>query len=142
MKKKNTKKDNKKEVKEQKKWEIRLYKDINGKCPVEDFMESLSEIEKDKMIKRIGELKDIGYNITRPKGVHLRDKIYELRITLTNNETRTLFFFEFDNYIILTHTFIKKTQKVPNNEIEKAIKYKKDFLQRYNKENIKGEENA
>jgi len=30
--------------------------------------------------------------------------------------------------IILTHGFVKKTQKVPKNEIEKAIAYKDEFL--------------
>ena len=120
-----------------KEWKIILYTTKNGKCPVNDFMKTLSDNEKEKMLKRINELKTIGYNITRPKGSHLKDKIYELRITLLNNETRTLFFFEFDNYIILTHTFIKKTQKVPDSEIKKALKYKKDFLQRFNIEEHK-----
>ena len=120
----------------QQEWKIKFYKTEAGKCPVNDFMKTLSTIERDKMVKRIAELKNIGYNVTRPKGAYLRDKIYELRITLANNETRTLFFFEFDDYIILTHTFNKKTQKVPNKEIEKALKYKQDFLIRYNKTNI------
>jgi len=122
----------------EKEWKIIFYKTETGKCPVDDFLETLSEVEAERMLKRIDELKTIGYNITRPKGSHLRDKIYELRITVANNETRTLFFFEFENYIILTHSFIKKTNKVPESEINKALKYKKDFLQRYNKSNIEG----
>ena len=36
----------------------------------------------------------------------------------------------FKNNVILTHGFIKKTQKTPQNEIEKAEKYKDDFIKR------------
>jgi phage-related protein len=34
--------------------------------------------------------------------------------------------------IILTHGLIKKTQKTPPQEIEKAEKYKKDYFRRKN----------
>ena len=121
---------------EHKEWEIILYTTKNGKCPVNDFMDTLSVDDKEDMIKKILYLKNVGNEIRRPQGDYLRDKIYELRITLANNNTRTLYFFCYDDYIVLTHTFIKKTDKVPENEIARAIKYKNDFLARFNKENI------
>jgi phage-related protein len=37
----------------------------------------------------------------------------------------------------LTHTFIKKTEKIPDAEIDKDIKYRGDFLGRYNEIKIK-----
>ena len=124
--------------KEQKEWQILLYKTEDGKCPVNDFMKSLNEKDFAEITKGIEYLKSVGFNIRRPHGDYLRDKIYELRIPILNNETRTLYFFCYETYIVLTNTFIKKTDKVPESEINKAIKYKNDFLQRYNKDNIKG----
>jgi len=118
-----------------KEWEIILYTTETGKCPVNDFMNGLSDKDRAEMIKKINYLKQVGNKIKRPRAAYLRDKIYELRITLTKNNTRTLyFFFNDNNEIILTHTFIKKTDKVPDSEIEKAIKYKNNYLKRFSKE--------
>ena len=116
----------------QKEWKIILYEDEKG-CPINDFMKTLLPIDNEKMIRWINYLKSVGNNIRRPQADFLRDKIYELRVILTNNITRTLFFFYDDNEIVLTHTFIKKTQKVPEKEIKKAIKYRKKYLQQKNK---------
>ena len=120
----------------QREWKIVLYKTERGKCPIKDFMQTLTEDEKAEMTDKIEYLRIYGNNIRRPRADYLRDKIYELRMTLTKNETRTLYFFFNNSEIVLTHAFYKKTQSVPESEINKAIKYKNDFLQRYNKENI------
>ena len=117
-------------------WKIKLYKTETGKCPVNDFITTLSRKDEENITKSILHLQSVGHELRRPHGAYLRDDIYELRITLANNNTRTLYFFCYDNYIVLTHTFIKKTQEVPDKQIEKAIKYKTDFLQRYNLKNI------
>ena len=134
MKIKNIKKDNKKD--EPKEWKIVLYETETGRCPVNDYMNTLGEEDKEDMLQRIEELKIIGNNIRRPKGDILRDKIYELRISLRDHNIRTLFFFCYKDYIVLTNAFSKKTDKIPDNEIEKAIKYRNTFLEKYNKNNI------
>ena len=126
----------KKENNKKKEWKIILYKTPTGKCPVEEYLSALSPLDKEFMLKWIQHLQDVGNEIRRPYGDYLRDKIYELRIELTNNNTITLYFFCYENYIVLTHTFNKKTNKVPDKEINKALKYKKDFLNRFNKTNI------
>ena len=112
-------------------WEIKFYKTEAGKCPIDSFMDTLSISDKEDIIKWIEYLRQVGNDIRRPHGDYLRDKIYELRVTLRNNITRTLFFFySDDNEIVLTHAFIKKTDIVPENEINKAIKYRNDYLHR------------
>ena len=121
-----------------KEWKIIFYKTEDGKCPVDDFLETLSVADKEDVIEKIEYLKIVGNDIRRPHGAPLRDKIYELRVPLMNLITRTLYFFCYEDYIVLTHSFIKKTDKVPENEINKAIRYKKDFLNRFNKTNMKG----
>ena len=121
---------------EQKEWKIIFYKTEAGKSPVTDFINGLSKESRKKLYSAIAYLKEKGTELHRPQSALLRDGIRELRVQLQGKNTRTLYFFEFDDYIILTHAFLKNTQKVPDKEIDRALAYKRDFLQRFNKENI------
>jgi len=46
------------------------------------------------------------------------------------NITRVLYFFVIGKRAILTHGFVKKTDKTPSAEIEKAKSYRSEFLSR------------
>jgi phage-related protein len=54
----------------------------------------------------------------------LRNGIFELKVRHTNKTTRSLYFYFVDKMIIFTNGFIKKTNKTPKQEIEKALRYK------------------
>ena len=56
--------------------------------------------------------------------------IFELRAKVGSDITRVLYFFYVEQHIILTNGFIKKTQKTPPKEIERAKKYRADYLRR------------
>jgi phage-related protein len=58
---------------------------------------------------------------------YIRDGIFELRVNLKNKTSRSLFFFMSERKIIFTHGFIKKTEKIPNSEIEQAIRIKEYY---------------
>jgi phage-related protein len=60
----------------------------------------------------------------------LSDGIFEIRAKVSSNICRVLYFFYFGNQIILTNGFVKKTSKTPAKEIEKAKRYRKDYIQR------------
>lgn len=117
-------------------WKVIYYKTKNGESPVEEFINSRSLSNQLKIAPIIEYLEEKGVNLPRPYADYLRDGIYGLRVKLSGDETRTLYFFCFETYIVLTHSFIKSTQKVPDSEINKALKIKEDFLNRYNKTNI------
>ena len=53
---------------------------------------------------------------------------------LSSDISRVLYFFVIGKKAILTNGFIKKTQKTPPGEIEKAKAYRKEYLSR--KENV------
>jgi phage-related protein len=112
-------------------YEIHLYTTSDGICPVLDFMQTLSKRDKAKFVVRLEYLQDVGINARRPLADLLRNGIHELRIKLSGDNTRTLYFFCFEKHIVLTHTFVKQGDKVPDAQIERAIKYKKDFIKRY-----------
>ena len=84
------------------------------------------KIERDLVM-----LKDFGNALRMPHSEHLKDGIFQLRTQLGNNISRVLYFFYCGNDIIITNGFIKKSQKTPIKEIDKAKKYKDDFLKRY-----------
>ena len=71
-----------------------------------------------------------GPNLKRPYADMLWSGIRELRITFASNQCRGLYFFRKD-LIIVTHAFMKKTDLVPIEEIERALRYKRDFEQRF-----------
>jgi len=63
---------------------------------------------------------------------YLEDGIFELRTSLTVTIARSLYFYQQGAKIILTHGFIKKTQKTPRKEIEKAKMLRKFYQKRGN----------
>jgi phage-related protein len=111
--------------------EIIFYRTPSGNCPVEDFLDSLSAKQAQKVIwvlKLVTELESIPTKYL--KKLVNTDNIWEIRIKLDNNIYRLLGFFQDNNLIILTNGFTKKTQKTPIQEIKLAETRKQDYLQR------------
>jgi phage-related protein len=52
--------------------------------------------------------------------------LYEIRIQLGKDIFR-VFFFDSERLIIIANGFQKKTQKTPKQEIDKALKIKKEY---------------
>ena len=112
-------------------FEVEFYQLSNGKEPAMEFLMSLEVKMRAKMTILISLLQDNGYELREPYSKHLTDGIFELRAKVGSNATRVLYFFYVDRHIILTNGFIKKTQKTPLGEIEKAKRYRADFLKRH-----------
>jgi phage-related protein len=107
-------------MKESRDWKLLFYESVKGECPVHDFIESLNEGEQVKVISWLKALKQEGINLHRPFADLLEDGIHELRIKITGDHVRVLYFFCHRDYIIMTHTFFKRTDKVPKKELKKA----------------------
>jgi phage-related protein len=120
-------------------WIVLYYSDEEGNCSVKDFIKSNSKRNRAKIINQIALLEEMGPILPRPYSDLLKDGIHELRIKLSGDQVRILYFFCYKQYIILTNWFIKKTDKVPSSEIKKAKKLRDDFLVRYDEEKIQKE---
>jgi phage-related protein len=57
------------------------------------------------------------------------EDIWECRIQFGSNAYRIFCFF-LNNSVLLTHGFVKKSQKTPVREIERAEAYRRDFFKR------------
>ncbi|MFV9690362.1 MAG: type II toxin-antitoxin system RelE/ParE family toxin [Desulfobacteria bacterium] len=110
---------------------IIFYRFENGKCPVEDYLESLSnkQVEKVFFVLDLVETFDI---VPRKffKKLKSTDDIWEVRVQYGNNIFRLFGFFDGNDMVVLSHAFTKKTQKIPNKEIKIAEKRKKDYFSR------------
>lgn len=115
-------------------WKVLFYRTIKGDCPIETFLNGLKKRERSKALAWIGLLQEHGINLHRPFADLIEDGIHELRMKITGNQIRVLYFFCFKDLIVLTHDFIKTENKVPVHEINLAKKYRADFLNRYNEE--------
>ncbi len=112
-------------------WKIIYYENDKKESEVYQYIEQLKENEQAKLFSWLKVLEEKGPNLPRPYADLLEDGIHELRIKITGTQIRILYFFCYKDYIVLTHAFQKSTDKIPKKEINKAKKYKEDFLNRY-----------
>lgn len=92
----------------------------------ERFMKTLSEKEQEKIQYGLLLLKQMD-RLSAKFVKYLREGIYELRTEYRGNIYRVFFIFDEGNIVVLFNGFQKKSQKTPENEIEKAIKIKRMY---------------
>ena len=110
---------------------IKFYRTQGGKCPVKEFLDSLSSKWSKKVtwvLKLIEELDIIPSRYF--KKLTDTEGIWECRIQFGSNIIRLFCFFLSNDVVVLTHGIVKKTSKLPKKEIEKAEYYKRDYLTR------------
>lgn len=110
--------------------EIEFYETEEGSCPVKEFLDELPLKLGAKAVRDIELLEEKGTQLREPYSKHLRNGIFELRTQFSNDIVRVFYFFYIGQKAILTNGFIKKTQKTPEREIEKAVLYKADYERR------------
>jgi len=66
-----------------------------------------------------------------PYALHFEDELWELRIKQASDISRIFYFAEVDHSFVLLHGFVKKSQKTPRKESDKAKKYLADHKRRH-----------
>jgi len=111
--------------------EIEFYETSNGKCPVAEYLDTLSSSEAQKVAWVI----ELIQTLERPPSKFLKklkstDDLWEIRIQYSGNIFRLLSFFDDEKLLIANHGFTKKSQKTPKNDIGIAEERKKDYYLR------------
>jgi hypothetical protein len=119
------------------KWKLVYYQDRKGRSEVRDFVGERRANERAKIAAFLKCLQSEGPHLPRPYSDLLEDGIHELRINLSGNQTRVLYFFCYRNFIVLTNVFFKTTSKVPPKEIRKAKKLRTEFLERFDEDALR-----
>lgn len=111
-------------------FEIIFYSKQDGTEPAKDFILSLDKKMRAKMLRTIEMLQINGYDLREPYSKFLGDGLFELRAKVGTDISRVIYFFVIGKKVILTNGFIKKTQATPKAEIERAKRFKSDYLNR------------
>ena len=114
-------------------FEVIFYETTAGECPIEQFLSKQSPKMIAKAIGLLEILEEKGNALREPYSKHLEDGIFELRCKVGSNITRILYFFYYGGKIIITNGFVKKTQKTPRQEIVLAKSYRRDYIERVEK---------
>lgn len=116
-------------------YKIIFYRDKNGTSEVEEYIKELSakrntskdfKIKFTKVVSYIDLLSRNGFELNAPYIKHIDAEIWELRPL----RDRILFAYWDKNKFILLNHFMKKTQKTPEREIEKAKRLLQEYKRR------------
>ena len=111
-------------------FEVIFYDRPDGTEPAKDFILSLDVKMQAKIVKEIELLAANGTELREPYSKYIGDNIFELRAKVGSDISRVLYFFFVGRKVILTNGFIKKTDKTPRGEKDRAIRYRQDYLDR------------
>lgn len=111
-------------------FEVKFYTTSRGKSPVKDFLLQLDTKARAKVVKSLEILQEQGPNLRRPYADMVKGKIRELRVEYHSNQHRILYFFFQRNDIILLHAFLKRSQKLKEQDITLAENRMNDWISR------------
>ena len=114
-------------------YEINFYRDKQGNEPAREVIEKLHNSKNRMEQKRASKINDYlqilsmeGKGAGEPYIKHIQGELWELRPA----RDRIFFVAYVEESFVLLHHFVKKTQKTPQREIEKALKEIADLKER------------
>lgn len=109
----------------------RYYQTSGGACPVEKFLDDLSDEDAKAVLASMKDVRDEGTRIAH----YIRNEIYEVISSGKDCAYRVLFSQEgkHENILLALVAFPKKTMKVPDSEIKLAEKRLADWRSRARK---------
>ena len=110
-------------------FKLKYYQDsFSGKMLVLDYINRLPSKDRTKVYKYLNYLKEQGGYLDEPYSKHIIDKIRELRVDFSNNYHRIFYFSAINKTIILLSAFLKKNDKTPSQEIQRALNNYNDAI--------------
>ncbi len=101
-------------------WQIDFYLDDRGHAPVEDFLAGLPLNHRAKALAIIKMLGQEGPSLPFPYSSQVRGKLRELRTQQGKDKLRILYFGDAKRVFILLHGIIKRSAKLPEEDIRIA----------------------
>jgi hypothetical protein len=113
----------------ERKWHILFCDEQMAGCPVTEFIEACRPKHQVKILRFLSLLEEQGPILPRPYADLLYDGIHELRVKLSGDQIRILYFFCYQKFIVLYYAFVKTAGRVPDKFIHKVIAYRNEFLE-------------
>ncbi len=111
-------------------YEVIFFTKEDGTQPAREFMDTLSVKMRARIVKIISLLQEYGGQVRMPYSEHLQEGIFQIRAQQEGNISRVLYFFNDGQRIVLTNGFTKKTLKTPSAEIDRAKRYRAEYLRK------------
>jgi phage-related protein len=111
------------------KLEVVFFKTDRGNMPVKEWLNSLSK-ESKKIIGEDLRTAQFGFPLGMPLVRFMEKNLWEIRSHLENGSGVRIFFTICQNYMILLHSFVKKSQKTPKKELTLARKRRDKFFKK------------
>ena len=94
---------------------ISFYKSLSGHEPVREWLVSLSKGDK-RIIGEDMKTVEYGWPLVRKMGANL----WEVRCHMTGGQIARILFTVYKDVMVLLHSFIKKSNKTPDKDLELA----------------------
>jgi phage-related protein len=98
---------------------VRFFRSSQGNEPVRDWLRSLSAVDR-KLVGEEIRTVQLGWPIGMPVVRKLETDLWEVRVRVKDGIARVLFTIEAQEAILL-HGFIKKSQKIPVDDLHAAL---------------------
>jgi hypothetical protein len=97
-------------------WKIDFYTGDDGSLPVRDWLDTVPQDVRGKVLARIELLKTGGPTLDYPYTSQIEGKLREARLRVGKTRYRVLYFFDEDRTAILLHGFTKATAAVEESD--------------------------
>ena len=112
--------------------EIQFFRTVSGRSPVDEFLEDVSRKQPTLHKLAIAGLRKLQnpaqHRTPLVKKIDSEHDIWELRVGSANT-LRLFYFYAMDKVIVVTNGYVKKSQKLDQNQIEIARTRKRDWLE-------------
>ena len=103
-----------------------FYETSTGRQPVREWLLSLDKEDRRIIGEDIATV-EYGWPLGMPTCRPLGQRLWEVRSALTGNRIARVIFSIVGNHMVLLHGFVKKTQKIPDEELALARKRLKEI---------------
>lgn len=110
-----------------KEYEIVFYKKSDGTSLIKTFLDQLPVKLKTKAYGALTLLEDYGNEIREPYSKHIRNGLFELRISFSSDTIRIFYFFDTDRKIVVISGYIKKDDKLKNSLVKSALQMMQQY---------------
>ena len=111
-------------------WEIEYFETAKGRRPVQEFIDSLDTRSKAKIARTLDLLEQFGIKLGMPYAKHVEGDLWELRTRVGSNQYRLIYLLFTGRVFILLHGFMKKSGRIPQQDLRTARDRRTEFLTR------------
>lgn len=101
----------------------------------ENFLNSLPKKQRVKFVEIISKVEEYGFYISSrqrwTRKIEGQINLLEIRSKFSTNIIRAPYFHSSNGNYVVTHGFVKKSQKMPKTELDKALLRRKSYEERY-----------